>query len=105
MDIVSRQDLQYSLLLATIEVVADASLKAASQKPGAWLSPIGASLYLEIAYVLQSAVMKNNLGIVNAGWNAFTTVTGVITGMYFGETYTYRQLAGILLIAAGVFMI
>jgi multidrug transporter EmrE-like cation transporter len=105
MDIVSRQDLQYSLLLAAIEVVADASLKAASQKPGAWLSPIGASLYVVIAYVLQSAVMKNNLGIVNAGWNAFTTVTGVITGMYFGETYTYRQLAGILLIAAGVFMI
>jgi multidrug transporter EmrE-like cation transporter len=105
MDIVSRQDLQYSLLLGAIEVVADAALKSASQKPGAWVSPLGASLYLVIAYVLQTAVMKNNLGIVNAGWNAFTTVSGVITGMYFGETYTYRQLAGIVLIAAGVFMI
>lgn len=105
MDITSRKDLQYSLLLAIIEVVADASLKSASQKAGAWLSPIGASLYVLIAYVLQTAVMKNNLGIVNAGWNACTTITGVITGMYFGETYTYRQLAGIFLIAAGVFMI
>jgi multidrug transporter EmrE-like cation transporter len=105
MDIVSREDLHYSLLLAAVEVVADASLKSASQKAGSWLSPIGASLYVLIAYVLQTAVMKNNLGIVNAGWNAYTTITGVLTGMYFGETYTHRQLAGIFLIAAGVFMI
>lgn len=105
MDIVSRQDLHYSLALGVLELTADAFLKAASQKPGAWLSPIGAALYIVIAYVLQAAIMKNNLGIVNAGWNAFTTISGVLTGIYFGETYTYRQLTGILFIAAGVFMI
>ena len=105
MDIVSREDLHYSLMLAAIEVIADATLKSASQKPGSWLSPIGASLYVLIAYVLQMSVMQNNLGIVNAAWNAGTTITGVLTGMWFGETYTYKQLAGIGFIALGVFMI
>lgn len=97
--------MRYALALTVLEVVADASLKAASQKPGAWLSPLGATLYLVIAYVLQMSVMRNNLGIVNAAWNAGTTVTAVLTGMWFGETYTYKQLAGIIFIALGVFMI
>lgn len=97
--------MQYALVLIALEVVADAALKAASQIQGAWLSPVGAILYVVIAYALQMSVMQNNLGIVNAAWNAGTTVTGVLTGMYFGETYTYKQLAGILFIALGVFMI
>lgn len=97
--------MRYALALTALEVVADALLKAASQKPGAWLSPLGATLYLVIAYVLQMSVMRNNLGIVNAAWNAGTTVTAVLTGMWFGETYTYKQLAGIIFIALGVFMI
>jgi multidrug transporter EmrE-like cation transporter len=105
MNFISREDMQYSLALIALEVVADASLKAASQRPGAWLSPFGGTLYLIIAYVLQMAVMRNNLGIVNAGWNAGTTITGVLTGMWFGETYTYKQLMGILFIALGVFLI
>jgi multidrug transporter EmrE-like cation transporter len=105
MDFISREDMHYALALTVLEVVADASLKAASQKPGAWLSPLGATLYLVIAYVLQMSVMRNNLGIVTAAWNAGTTITGVLTGMWFGETYTYKQLAGIIFIALGVFMI
>ena len=51
------------------------------------------------------SVMRNNLGIVNAAWNAGTTITGVLTGMWFGETDTYKQLGGIALIALGVFLI
>ena len=105
MKFIEREDMQYALALTLLEVVADASLKSASQTPAAWLSPIGASLYLVIAYVLQMSVMTNNLGIVNAAWNAGTTVTGLLTGMWFGETYTYKQIAGIILIALGVFMI
>lgn len=105
MNFTSREDIQYALALTALEVVADASLKAASQRPGAWVSPLGSALYLVIAYVLQMSVMRNNLGIVNAAWNAGTTITGVLTGIWFGETYTYKQLAGILFIALGVFMI
>ena len=105
MNLTYREDMQYALALTALEVVADASLKSASQTQGTWLSPLGAILYLVIAYVLQMSVMQNNLGIVNAAWNAGTTVTGVLTGMYFGETYSYKQLAGILFIALGVFMI
>ena len=97
--------MHYALALTALEVVADASLKAASQRPGAWLSPLGAVLYLVTAYVLQKSVMTNNLGIVNAAWNAGTTITGVLTGMWFGESYTYKQLAGVAFIALGVFMI
>lgn len=103
--ITHRKDMQYALALTVLEVAADASLKAASQQPGAWLSPIGATLYVAIAYILQVSVMQNNLGIVNAGWNACTTITGMLTGMYFGEKYTYKQILGILFIAFGVFMI
>lgn len=103
--ITHRKDLQYALALTLLEVAADASLKAASQQPGAWLSPIGATLYLAIAYLLQMSIMQNNLGIVNAAWNACTTVTGMLTGMYFGEKYTYKQILGIVFIAFGVFMI
>lgn len=102
---ISREDMHYALALTALEVVADASLKSASQTPGAFLSPFGAALYVVIAYVLQMSVMQNNLGIVNAAWNAGTTITGVLTGMWFGEKYTYKQLAGIGFIALGVFMI
>lgn len=105
MNFISREDIRYALALTALEVVADASLKAASQQPSAWLSPIGATLYLVIAYVLQMSIMRNNLGIVNAAWNAGTTITAVITGMWFGEIYTYKQLAGVAFIALGVFLI
>jgi len=105
MEGIPRKDLQYALMLTILESAADALLKAASQRPGAWLSPTAAGLYLLIAYVLQSAVIKNNLGIVNAAWNAGTTVSDVFVGMYFGETYTLKQFAGITLIALGIFMI
>jgi len=105
MNFIGREDIQYALALTVIEVAANASLKAASQIPGAWVSPIGATLYLAIAYLLQMSIMRNNLGIVNAAWNACTTITSVLTGMYFGETYSTKQLAGILFIALGVFMI
>jgi len=102
---ISREHIHYALALTGVEVVANTFLKSASQTPGAFLSPFGASLYLVIAYILQMSIIKNNLGIVNAAWNAGTTVTGVLTGMWFGEKYTYKQLAGIAFIALGVFMI
>ena len=105
MDSIPRKDLQYALLLTAVETIADASLKAASQRPGAWLSPIGGVLYILMAYILQMAVIKNNLGIVNAAWNAGTTVINICTGMYFGETYTLKQLGGIALISLGIFLI
>jgi multidrug transporter EmrE-like cation transporter len=100
-----RKDLQYAGVLIALEAVADASLKAASQRSGAWLSPIGAGLYLIIAYILQNAIISHNLGIVNAAWNAGTTVTHTFIGMWFGETYTVKQLAGISLVVLGIFMI
>lgn len=105
MNFILREDIHYGLALTAIETLANVSLKEASQRPGAWLSPLGAALYLAIAYVLQMSIMKNNLGIVNAAWNSGTTVTAVLTGMWFGETYTYKQLAGVAFIALGVFMI
>lgn len=105
MNLLGREDIRYALLLTALEVTADASLKAASQTPGAWLSPLGATLYVAVAYVLQTAIIDNNLGTVNAAWNACTTVTGVLTGIYFGETYSYKQIGGILFIALGLFMI
>jgi multidrug transporter EmrE-like cation transporter len=105
MEGIPRKDLQYALVITILESGANALLKAASQRPGAWLSPTAAGLYILIAYVLQTAIIKNNLGIVNAAWNAGTTVSNIFVGMYFGETYTLRQLAGIALIALGIFMI
>jgi multidrug transporter EmrE-like cation transporter len=101
-----REDLRWALLLAAMETVADASLKAASQQvPESTLSPIGGGLYVAQAYVLQKAVMKNNLGIVNAYWNAATSIINVGVGMSFGEKYSNQQLIGIALISAGVLLI
>ena len=105
MDLIHRTDIHYALVLTGLATAGDAALKSASRTPGAWLSPLGAGLYLAIAYVLQTALIKNNLGIVNAAWNAGTTITDVLVGMSFGETYTYKQLAGIGLIALGIFLI
>jgi multidrug transporter EmrE-like cation transporter len=102
---INREDLRWAALLTCVEVIADASLKAASQQENSSLSPIGGSLYVLEAYILQKAVMKNNLGIVNAAWNAGTTCTGVLTGMAFGEKYTTTQLLGVGFIAIGIFLI
>jgi len=49
--------------------------------------------------------MKNNLGIVNAYWNAATSVINVGVGMSFGEKYSNQQLIGIALISAGVLLL
>lgn len=89
-----------------METVADASLKGASQKtPEVGLSPLGGSLYVAQAYVLQKAVMNNNLGIVNSQWNALTTIINIGVGMSYGEKYTSTQLLGCGLIAAGILII
>jgi multidrug transporter EmrE-like cation transporter len=105
MEGIPRKDLQYALVLTILESAANALLKAASQRAGAWLSPTAAALYLLIPYVLQTAIIKNNLGIVNAAWNVGTTLSNIFVGMYFGETYTLKQFAGITLITLGIFMI
>jgi len=102
----NREDFRWAMLLAAVETAADASLKAASQQtPEVGLSPVGGSLYVAQAYILQKAVMKNNLGIVNAQWNALTTVINVGVGMSFGEVYSSTQLLGCGLIAAGILLI
>jgi multidrug transporter EmrE-like cation transporter len=102
----NREDFRWAALLAALETVADASLKGASQKsPEVGLSPVGGSLYLGQAYILQKAVMKNNLGIVNAYWNALTTVLNIGVGMAYGEKYTQTQILGCGLIAAGILII
>ena len=100
---IQREDLRYAAVLAAIETIADASLKKASQNPvEVGLDPLGGSLYLLQAYILQKSVMKNNLGIVNAYWNSATTVGDILVGMAYGETYTPKQLIGCGLIAIGI---
>jgi len=96
---------RFAVAMGIVETGADASLKLYARTDNN--NYLGATLtgYAAILYLYQRALRKEDLGRVNAFWNAFTTVSNVAAGMALGENYSNTQLLGFGLISAGIFLI
>lgn len=97
--------MRFALAMGVIETFADFCLKKYAQTDQQQYLLGGVGGYGGVVYVFQRALRKEKLGRVNGAWNAFTTISDVIAGMYLGETYSIKQLAGFVLIALGIILI
>ncbi len=60
--------------------------------------------YNALAYVLTEALPKTGLALTNSYWNAMTNITHLAIGVYLGESLSTSQMMGIVLVAAGVYL-
>lgn len=97
--------MRFAAAMGLIETFADFCLKkyAQTDQQGYLLGGIGG--YSGVLYIFQRALRKEKLGRVNAGWNAFTTISDVLVGMSLGESYSFTQLFGFILITCGILLI
>jgi multidrug transporter EmrE-like cation transporter len=97
--------MRFAGAMALIETFADFCLKkyAMTDQSGFLFASLGG--YGSIIYIFQRALRKEMLGRVNGGWNAFTTISNVLAGMSLGESYSFTQLVGFILIACGIILI
>lgn len=90
-----------ALLLTATEVLADVSAKDGNT--------FGAVLgYNALALELQKVLNAdgNGLALTNAYWNAMTNLTHAVIGVsFYGETLSQAQIAGILLVTAGIVLL
>jgi len=97
--------MRFAAAMGLIETFADYCLKmyAKTEQPSFLLGGVGG--YGGVVYIFQRALRNEKLGRVNGAWNAITTISDVLVGMFTGETYTVYQLLGFVLIACGVVLI
>ena len=97
--------MRFAMAMAIIETFADFCLKmyAKTDQQSYLLGGVGG--YGGVVYIFQRALRKEHLGRVNGAWNAITTISDVIVGMFTGENYSITQLLGFILIACGVVLI
>lgn len=97
---------RFGVAMGAIETFADYCLKRYTQTEAIEYISGTVGGYSGILYLFQRALRKGEkLGRVNAYWNAFTSVSNVLAGMALGETYSSKQLIGVALISAGIFLI
>ena len=97
--------MRFGVAMGAIETLADYCLKKYAQTDRLEYISGGLTGYSALVYVFQRALRKEQLGRVNAFWNAFTTVSNVLVGMSMGEKYSEKQLIGFALISCGIFLI
>jgi len=97
--------MRFATVMAILETVADYCLKKYAQTDQTPYILAGLGGYGGIVYVFQRALRKDDLGRVNGGWNAITSISNVLLGMSMGEKYSITQLFGFILISCGVLII
>ena len=92
--------------LTAVELVGDVSLKYYAETDNPALLGVGVASYLGLTYVLQDALRTEKLAIVNGYWDAYSNLltTGVAVGV-LGEQVNTQQIAGLLLIGAGLWLL
>jgi multidrug transporter EmrE-like cation transporter len=97
--------MRFATVMAIIETFADYCLKKYAQTDGLQYILGGLGGYGGVVYVFQRALRKDDLGRVNGGWNAITSISNVLLGMSMGEKYSMTQLLGFILISCGILLI
>jgi uncharacterized membrane protein len=94
------------LFLALLEGVGNASFKQATLQngPGGWFM-LGMFSYNALGLLFYHALYTGLLWKVNAYWDVFShAVVLFIAFVLFKETATWRQLSGLVLALAGMFL-
>jgi multidrug transporter EmrE-like cation transporter len=92
--------------LTAVELVGDVSLKQYAQTDNPLFLGVGVASYMGLTYVLQDALRTEKLAVVNGYWDAYSNIltTGVAVG-FLGEELGVKQITGLLLIGAGLWLL
>jgi multidrug transporter EmrE-like cation transporter len=91
--------------LTLVELVGDTALKQYAMTDDPLFLATGIASYLGLVYVLQNALRTEKLAIVNGYWDAYSNLLTTGAGLMIGEIYTTKQIAGLVLIGAGLFLL
>ena len=93
--------------LSLIEVVGDFALKSFANDGGFVALITGICGYIGVVIMLIISLQGSTVLLVNAAWDAISTLIGSIAAFVFlGERlYNYLQYAGILLIVGGIYLL
>lgn len=96
--------------MSSIDIIVMTLLKVAQTSPNlispAFALPFSMALYAIDPLLFFKALNLQGIGIVNALWDTLSTVLIALIGTFvFGEDITGTQWIGILLCAAGIFLI
>lgn len=96
---------RYAAVMAAFETFADYNLKrfAKDNLPGNIFGGIAA--YGAVVYLLQAALRKDKLFRVNNYWNALTSISDTVVGVSMGESITWSQILGVVLIVCGILLV
>lgn len=93
------------LQLTLVELLGDTSLKQYATNGNPMLLGVGCASYIGLVYILQDALKTESLAITNGYWDGLSNVLTTGAGIAMGEQISSTQLAGLLLISAGLFML
>jgi multidrug transporter EmrE-like cation transporter len=93
--------------LSLIEVVGDFALKSFANGGGFIALITGICGYIGVIIMLIISLQGSTVLLVNAGWDAISTLIGSVAAFVFlGERLTnYLQYGGILLIIGGIYLL
>jgi multidrug transporter EmrE-like cation transporter len=96
---------RFALVMAASETFAHYNLKrfAKDNLPGNIFA--GLLGYGGVVYFLQAALRKEKLFRVNNYWNALTTASNTVLGVSMGESITWTQIMGVVLIVTGILLV
>ena len=93
------------LYLTAVELVGDVSIRDYAKNGNPASLAVGTASYLSLQAILIDALVENKLSIVNAYWDGLSNIATMLADMALGESLTSLQIAGILTISAGLFML
>jgi len=93
------------LSLSLVELVGDVSLKKFAETGVKENLVVGYGSYVGLATILAHALKTEKLGIVNSQWDGISNLLTTGASIALGEEFTSKQIMGMLLISAGLFML
>ena len=93
--------------LSLIEIIGDFGLKSFANDGGFIALITGIAGYIGVVIMLIISLQGSTILLVNAAWDAISTLTGSIAAFIFlGERLdNYLQYVGILLIVGGIYLL
>lgn len=98
--------MRLGIWMTAIQTISDGSLKYSATTGGnLFFFAVGLLGYIFQSVTLHEGLTKTSLGITNAYWNGFTTLTHAVLSWGMGETFTLRQISALVLITAGIWLL
>jgi multidrug transporter EmrE-like cation transporter len=93
------------LYLTLVELIGDVSLRDYSKNDNPASLVVGTASYLGLEAILISKLKNNKLAIINGYWDGLSNIATTCASLALGESLTSLQIAGLLMISVGLFML